>query len=281
MNVIKQSDEVKNDVNCQSSSIVDVDQHESIEIKLKPAVTNDNDLSAISTLLDSANFENPFDFDGFSDNDWNDGDDIFIPEIDKSENDDNKPNKKLSKKPPKIPNEKKEIEKTKNYSQIICDLCLITCKTIEDKLKHLKLFHNITKLLYSCDFCGKMLKTKVGLFEHIGMFHLKDLAEVICDQCGEKFVNSLRLRLHKQQYHERNDDYICDLCGKVFRSYYSIFNHMHGMHKKNRECTICKIRMTRRDYALHMKRGIHNFKFRCTYSDCTKGFNDQSQLGKN
>lgn len=126
---------------------------------------------------------------------------------------------------------------------------------------------------YSCHLCERQFHVFRTLTTHLNEHY----ANCICDVCGKSFLNSKRLKVHKQTHEHGN--YPCNECGKVLKTKTSKSNHMESAHS-NRvlKCQICLEPMKHyNDRVKHMS-VAHNIthKFKCPI--CAREYNIKHYL---
>ena len=110
--------------------------------------------------------------------------------------------------------------------------------------------------------------------------HMKiHLEKYNCDQCGKLFVDSKRLKAHRQ--HHKEKDQQCHMCERMFRNQFRVNEHIAVKHelKMDHECEKCHRKYPTQYRLNEHTKGVHGPKqFMCDI--CCKGFKTNHHLNQ-
>ncbi|CAH2083738.1 unnamed protein product [Euphydryas editha] len=114
-----------------------------------------------------------------------------------------------------------------------------------------------------CPVCNKVYQKKCYMTNHYRHVHLKKTPHY-CDKCSRYFLNSYRLRLHKERTHDKippAKDKMCSHCGRGFATNRILNNHIRT-HTGERpfECDICSAKFAQKTALTVHRRSIHKLK---------------------
>merc|ERR1719362_36575 len=124
------------------------------------------------------------------------------------------------------------------HRQLWCTLCTLPSKERKKQRTHPKVKQNVhLKKSLFCEICGRSFNYKNTLSNHIKTTH--KVSENQCDLCGKIYATERKLKLHKQDLH--NKVIKCDNCDKLFGSRTRLKFHVSYSHDKSKpfECTVC------------------------------------------
>lgn len=150
-----------------------------------------------------------------------------------------------------------------------CHLCSKQFVCVEDKVKHVKMFHE-KHGAFTCPICHKTVNCKrVHMLTHSKKKTLQ------CDSCDKSFSTRVALKDHILKNHipENKKDFQCTICGNEYFLKKDLSRHM-GYHKlqklKKYKCTICdKALVTQMGLSMHMMVHRGEKPVKCEVCDAT------------
>lgn len=129
------------------------------------------------------------------------------------------------------------VRHQRTHPDLICKLCSLSCKTIEEYEKH-QAFHE-DPAPFKCSHCSIAFESEIELVEH----QKKKLKEKRsqCDICLTYFSNRIFLNEHKRKNHQLKIPFDCWNCDKTFETYYLLLDHQGTEHKAKTHRHVCSV----------------------------------------
>lgn len=242
-------------------------------------------MSAINKDIKIAkNIEIPKEIESFDENENDFDDEIYSPEVEFIESEDDDEDYK----PLKIsPRKKKPTRATINSKvnddnhevfidapiHFTCGKCRAKFDTLDELAIHMKAKSCFTPDPVICKKCGKSFEKKKSLYSHLKTHIPKD--KVMCELCAREFSHQYDLDTHMEAIHRRvvRRDLVfkCTHCHDTFNSHLDLLDHVKEHKKEKKEaprlCEICaRVCPNLKSYQSHMV--IHSDKkpHNCTVS---------------
>ena len=175
---------------------------------------------------------------------------------------------------------------------IVCCLCKLESKNIEELRKHIENIHaddttteNEQDVIQSqgketCSFCGKCSfnGTKYELCKH---FKVKHAQTFKCDQCGNSFPDVQTLKDHldaRHCLHPQIEPFPCEWCGLYFLSFGLLEQHVQNFHQQHKpeRCHYCsETFITVEELQSHMRGEHEEIVILCTMARQVDDMNDK------
>ena len=167
-------------------------------------------------------------------------------------------------------------------NEIICDICKLKLKSLENLEKHKENFHG-NPADRTCGICDYVAPTKNILEQHNTVVHFKEKPKK-CDICGLAYAYSHSLNKHIRENHDFDFiGYPCDKCEFLGQTKTKIEYHKKIQHGPKDEqtfaCEPCGKTYNNRSSLRHHNRSMHmKITYNCEHCDST--FTHQSSKTK-
>lgn len=141
----------------------------------------------------------------------------------------------------------------------MCDTCIkAACQAYRFKRDAEKSYRSLVAIL------GRNPITKPNSSD-IGT-QTEQLPMLPCGICNDEFLNTMELRIHRNEQHKYIEDLKCKLCDTEFEHFRQLRNHLVEKHdqetsspllRRRVECRECKSSFSRRDHLLRHMRTVH------------------------
>ena len=132
---------------------------------------------------------------------------------------------------------------------------------------------------FPCKFCNLKWVSHLSLELHLIQKHDKLMSA--CDECGYVSHTMSRVKLHKQEVHEKKSEYVCHLCAKILSRKSKLKDHMnwvHGEGEKRHKCDTCNMAFPNSTSLKEHFEKIHDSNNLYQCAQCPKTFQVKSYL---
>ena len=159
---------------------------------------------------------------------------------------------------------RRHIRSVHTMSEMKCEFCTKTFKSIEGLQKHEKLIHEEEvnpggELLY-CDKCDYSVQGEYRLKQHMRYSHRDESSFYKCDKCDFKSHNRNNLQRHYNSIHlgikNRKRIEKCSLCGFPCEGKHKLQKHLQAVHNSSLELVYCD----QCTFSSHYKTSLSNHK---------------------